>query len=205
MKNLLTCCISTLLICTLSTSWAQTDKTTAAFTTSYEKEYKKEYAAALASMKEVYDTKSYELNLRMGWLSYEAGQNKESMGYYQLATDLMPYAIEAKLGMTYPAYALGNTTLLLSQYEKILAIDPQNTTANYKLGLIYYDKKDYAAANKYFEKVVNLYPFTYDALLMYAWTNYRLGKNREAKVLFTKVLWLYPTDKSALEGVGLIK
>ena len=186
-------------------STAQTDKITVAYTSSYEKEYKKDYTGAMVPLKEIFDSKSYELNLRLGWLAYEAGQYKESMAYYQTCTELMPYSIEAKLGMAYPAYALGNTSKVISQYENILVIDPDNSTANYKLGMIFYEKKDYASASKYFEKMVNLYPFTYDSLLMYAWTNYQLGKTREAKVLFTKVLWLYPTDKSALEGLSLIK
>ena len=69
----------------------------------------------------------------------------------------------------------------------------------------YEKNKDYTSAYKYFEKVVNLYPFGYDALLMYAWTNFQTGKTREAKILFNKVLMLSPGDTSALEGLGLIK
>ena len=57
----------------------------------------------------------------------------------------------------------------------------------------------------YFEKVVNLYPFDYDALVMYAWTNYQLKKYREAKVLFNKALMNTPTGVSALEGLGLLE
>jgi hypothetical protein len=40
---------------------------------------------------------------------------------------------------------------------------------------------------------------------MLAWTNLQLGKSREARVLFNKVLLYSPGDKSALEGMGLIK
>lgn len=190
---------------TLGTASAQSDKIATAFSQSYEKETKKDYTGALSVLKEVYDPKSYELNLRMGWLQYEAGEYKESLVSYQGAIDLMPYSIEAKLGYVYPAAALGNMTQVSAQYAKVLAIDPQNTTANYRMGLLEYTKKDYKSAFTYLEKVVNLYPFGYDALLLYAWTNYQLGKTREAKVLFTKVLWLSPSDKSALEGLSLIK
>ena len=90
-------------------------------------------------------------------------------------------------------------------YKKILEIDPQNSLANYKLGYIYYDKKDFQTAFKYFEKVVNLYPFDYDGLIMFAWTNLQLGKSREAKILFKKVLLLSPGDQSATTGLELIK
>jgi Flp pilus assembly protein TadD len=50
-----------------------------------------------------------------------------------------------------------------------------------------------------------MYPFDYDNLVLYAWTNYQLGKLREAKVLFNKVLLNKPNDASAKEGLGLIK
>jgi len=193
------------LSCSLPTAFSQNDKTGTAFSQSYEKETKKDYAGAAASIKEVYDARSYEINLRLAWLQYEAGQYKESVASYETAMNLMPYSIEAKLGYVYPAAALGNMNLVIAQYTKVLAIDPQNTTANYRMGLIWYNKKDYKAAFANLEKVVNLYPFNYDGLILYAWTNYQLGKTREAKVLFTKVLWLAPDDKSALEGLSLIK
>jgi len=73
------------------------------------------------------------------------------------------------------------------------------------MGSILYGKKEYADADKYLEKVVNLYPFDYDSNILYAWTQYRLGKFREAQVLFHKVLMIRPNDPSALEGIGLIK
>jgi tetratricopeptide (TPR) repeat protein len=181
------------------------DQLTRAFSKSIELEYKGEYANAIAPLKEVYNEKSYELNLRMGWLSYEAALYVESAAYYQKAMNLMPYSIEAKLGYVYPASALGNWGQVTAQYQKILQIDPQNTVVNYRMGLIEYNNKRYASAYKFFEKVVNLYPFGYDALLMYAWTNLQMGKSREAKVLFGKVLLISPEDASAKEGLGLIK
>jgi tetratricopeptide (TPR) repeat protein len=87
----------------------------------------------------------------------------------------------------------------------ILSIDPYNSSVNYKLGLIYYYKPDYATAYKYFEKVVNMYPFDYYSSLMFAWTSYQLGKTREAEVLFNKVLLISPDDKSAFEGLSILK
>jgi len=201
-KIVLCICIIT---CGIQQTIAQTDKIASAFTASYEKETQKDYTSAIAVIEEVYDAKSYEINLRLGWLYYEAGKYKESMNSYKVAMGLMPYSIEAKFGYAYPAAKLGSMDVVAAQYTNILAIDPQNSTANYRMGYIYYDKKDYANAYKYFEKVVNLYPFSYDGLLMYAWTNYQMGKTREAKILFQKVLWLSPGDKSATEGMALIK
>ena len=184
---------------------AQSDKLDAAFLKSYQCEAKADYSNAVKSLKDVYDEKSYEINLRLGWVNYEAGLFTESLAYYEKAIALMPYSIEAKSGYVYPASALGNWDKVITQYKNILTTDPQNTSVNYKLGNIYYGKKDYTNAYKHFEKVVNLYPFGYDALIMFAWTNYQMGKTKEAKVLFNKVLMVSPSDKSALEGLGMIK
>ncbi len=176
-----------------------------AFEKSYLYEYSGDYSKAIDQLKEVYDESSYEVNLRLGWLTYMAGFFTESAAYYQKAIDLKPLSIEAKFGFTYPASALGNWEQVKNSYKEILKIDPQNSVANYKLGSIYYGNEDYTTALKYFEKIINLYPFDYDGLLMYAWTNLKLGKFREAEVLFNKVLMNQPNDKSAIEGLGLIK
>jgi tetratricopeptide (TPR) repeat protein len=180
-------------------------KLTTAFSESYAKEKSQKYAEAATALKAYYDADSYEINLRLGWLTYLQGQFSESMGYYNKAIELMPYAIEPRLGLVLPASSLGNWDMVISQYNKILTIDPNNTVTLYRLGLIMYDKKDYKQAYQYFEKIVNFYPFDYQSVLMLAWTNYRLGKTREAKVLFSKALLYYPEDASAKEGLGLIK
>lgn len=176
-----------------------------AFANSYTQEGGGEFSTAIETLRGVYSEDSYEVNLRLGWLSYNAGQFTESMAYYQRATSLRPIAIEPLLGLVLPASAMGNWEMVRKQYERILAIDPMNTKANYNLGSIHYYREEYDKAYKYFEKVVNLYPFDYDALLMYGWTNYRLGKLREAKVLFQKALLNSPEDQSAKEGLSLIR
>jgi len=178
-----------------------------AFSASYPYEKAGEYTKAIDVMKKVYsgNESSYEVNLRLGWLTYMAGLFTESLTYYQKAITLMPLSIEAKLGYVNPAAALGNWEKVITQYKEIIKIDPQNSTANYRMGLYYYGKEDFNTAYKFFEQVVNLYPFDYSSMLYFAWTNFKLGKTREAKVLFNKVLMNTPNDKSALEGLGLIK
>jgi tetratricopeptide (TPR) repeat protein len=186
-------------------SFSQDSDLGKAFTKSYTEEYSGEYGGAIKSLKEVYDDKSYELNLRLGWLSYMAGLFTESQAYYQKAINVLPYSIEAKLGFIYPASALGSWDIVIKQYGAILNIDPQHSTANYRLGSIYYGREDYQRSYKYLEKVVNLYPFSYDGLILFAWCNYRMGKLKEARVLFNKTLLLSPGDASATEGLGMIK
>ncbi len=176
-----------------------------AFKTSYALEKSGSYKKAADELKKVYSNESYEINLRLGWLEYNAGLFDESASHYQKALNLKPFSEEAKFGLIYPKYAQGKWEEVISLYKKILKINPANTTANYRLGLIYFGKKDYTTAVNYFEKVVNLYPFGYDGLLMLAWSDYYLEKTKQAKVLFEKVLMNSPADKSAAEGLKLLK
>ena len=176
-----------------------------AFSTSYGLELKSDYAGAILTLKGAYDEKSYEVNVRLGWLNYLAGLFTESSAYYQKAIALKPYAIEPKLGFVNPAAAMGNWDQVIKQYQEILKIDPQNTIVNYRLGSYYYGKSDFATSEKFLEKVINLYPFDYDSNILFAWTEFKLGKIREAQVLFNKVLLMRPRDTSALEGLAQIK
>jgi len=176
-----------------------------AFKDSYTLEKNGDYAGAVKKLKSVYKADSYELNLRMGWLYYLNGQLTESSSFYNKAIALKPYAIEPKFGLAYPISVQEKWDKIITLYNDILEIDSQNTTANYRLGLIYYNRKNYEKASVYLEKVVNLYPFDYDSLILFAWNNFMLQKTREARVLFNKVLMYNPGDQSALDGLKLIK
>lgn len=176
-----------------------------AFQQSYIQEATGDNIKAVNTLKQVYSESSYELNLRLGWLSYLAGNFTESKAFYSKAVSLMPYAVEARFGYIYPMAAMGNWAEVIKQYEKIIEIMPNNTVAMHRLGLIYYGRNEYEKALPLFEKVVNLYPFDYDGLTMLAWTNYKLGKIRESKVLFQKALLNTPNGSSALEGMDLLK
>lgn len=182
-----------------------TNEIISAFQQSYIQEASGELQKATEVLKSVYAENSYEINLRLGWLTYSGGQFTESMAYYRRAIELKPYAIEAKFGFVYPAAAVGNWTSVIQQYEKILEICPNNSVAMHRLGLIYYGREEYTRAFGYFEKVVNLYPFDYDGLIMFAWTNLKLHKTREARILFEKALMNTPGGSSAIEGLELIK
>lgn len=180
-------------------------KTVKAFQDSYLDEATGDLQTAIQDLKDVYDEDGYELNLRLGWLTYSAGQFTESSSYYNRAVELKPFAIEPRFGLIYPTAAMGNWDVVIRQYNKIIEIAPGNTIAMHRLGLVYYGQKEYQQAEKLFDKVVNLYPFDYDALLMLAWTKLQLKKYREAKVLFNKALMHTPGGQSALEGLELLE
>ncbi len=176
-----------------------------AFKTSYTLEKSGSYKKAADELKKVYSDNSYEVNLRLGWLEYNAGLFDESAAHYQKALSLKPYSEEAKFGLIYPKYAQGKWSEVISLYKKILEINPSQTTANYRLGLIYFGRKNYTVAASYFEKIINLYPFDYDGNLMLAWSYYYLDKKNKAKLLFNKVLMINPNDKSAGDGLSFLK
>ncbi len=194
-----------LLLMNYAYSQANQEKLQQAFSQSYNYEKTADYSQAIKVMKEVYDENSYEVNLRLGWLTYLSGNYTESASYYNKAIQLQPVSEEARLGYVLPASAMGNWDAVLREYLKILENNPYQTTVLYRVGNIYYGRNDYTKAYSYFEKLVNLYPFSYDGLLMFAWTNLKLGKYKEAKILFNKVLLLSPDDASAKEGLSLIK
>ena len=176
-----------------------------AFVKSYEQEQSGNYSDAVNSLKAVYKADSYVINIRLGWLNYLAKQYTEAVNYYEKSIALKPYAIEARFGCVKPLSALENWEKVKFNYEQILKIDPQNTIANYWLGVIYYNRKDYTNAIKLFEKTVNLYPLDYDSVIMLAWSKLNSGKSADAKVLFNQALILRPDDSSALSGLKLIK
>ena len=176
-----------------------------AFSNSYELEKNGDFAAATEPLKKIYDESVYEINLRLGWLQYNAGLFDESIIFYSKAQELKPYSEEARFGLILPKAALGRWDEVISLYDKILEINPNNTVALYRLGLVYYGRKNYDKAYPLFKKVVDLYPFGYDGLLMLGWTSYFMGNYNQAKVLFNKVKLYNPIDASANEGLELIK
>lgn len=176
-----------------------------AFAKSYAYEAKYEYEDAIRAIKELYNEKSYPINVRLGWLYYLNKNYTSSIAYYQKAIDIMPAAAEPLWGLLSPQIALEKWGDVEKTYLAIVKLEPKSATAHYKLGMIYYYRKNYSTAKKYFDVALNLYPLDYDSLLMSAWTNYFLGNTSEAKILFNRVLLLYQTDSSALEGLGLIK
>ncbi len=176
-----------------------------AFSKSYTQESEKKYDDAIKTLTAVESEQSYEVNLRLGWLYYLAGKNDKSITHYSACIKLMPSSTEALWGIINPYSVKEDWVSVEKTYFSILKLDPKNSTANYRLGLIYYYRKNYTTAKKYFDVSLNLYPFDYNSMLMSAWTSYFLGRMQEAKVLFNKVLLNQPNDSSALEGLSLIK
>ncbi len=175
------------------------------FEKSYTLESNKEFREALDIMQDSFVEDSYEFNIRFGWLYYNLGDYPKSKKYYKKAMDIQPYAHESKLGYVLPLAGLGEWPEVIQVYNKMLETDPKNTLVNYRLAYIYYYQENYQLAYNYLEEVINLYPNDYDSNILFAWTNFQMGKLKEAKVLFSKVLLIKPGDESAKEGLTLIQ
>ena len=63
-------------------AFAQNEATLKAFEESYAEEAKGEYTKAITVLQKVYSETSYENNLRLAWLHYNAGLFSESCNYY---------------------------------------------------------------------------------------------------------------------------
>lgn len=181
------------------------DNVLKAFKASYANEYKGNYSGAVADMQKAYMADSYEINLRLGWLCYQAKQFTQSLDYYQKAIDLRKYSVEARLGYIKPANELKKYDKVYEMYEEILKIDPYNSVANYWVGVSYYQLKKYDIAVKYLELVVNMYPFDYDANHTLGWTYLALGRTADAGIVFTHALYNRPGDASATDGLSKCK
>lgn len=176
-----------------------------AFSKSYSFENDGKFDEAIKALLPLYSAKSYEINLRLGWLNYMNGSHNQSISYYKKAIKLMPVATEPLWGIIYPYTAQEKWYDVEQTYKSILKLDPKNGLVHYHLGMIYYYRSNYLEAKIYFDVALNQSPFDYNYMLISAWNNYFLGRYSEAKVLFNKVLLYSPSDKSALEGLGLIK
>ena len=194
-----------LLLALTTTLNAQTpEELQGAFIASYTHEESKEYETAINNLLDYYSASSYEINVRLGWLYYFNAEYSNSLKYYKVAMELMPYSIEAKYGYALPLSALGNWNEVIGIYNEVLKTDPQNSFANYKLGAIYYERAEYELAKSHNEKVVNMYPFDYDAVVLQAWIYLKMEDYRKAKILFNKSLLILPENESAKAGLELI-
>tara|TARA_B110000211_G_C14048683_1_gene540184 strand:- start:1096 stop:1701 length:606 start_codon:yes stop_codon:yes gene_type:complete len=172
-----------------------------AFSSSYKFESFKQYDKAIGALKTVYDVNSYEINVRLGWLNYLQGEYTESEKHYNQASTIQNKSIEALLGLTYPQAAMLNWVSLSATYSKILVLDPMNKIANFRLGQLLYNKKEFQKAEKNLELVCQSYPFDFDANVLMAQIKTKQGKISEAKTYYKKALLYNPDSVVILKAL----
>lgn len=185
---------------------AQENKLLTAFEESYTYEANLEYAKAATTLEKEYLNyiSNYEVNLRLGWLRYSAGDYKYSENYYTKALELKPLSLEAIYGKILPLLEQQKYNSILKLSEKALSIAPSDSRAEYFIGLASYYKKDYVKSEKYLEKAINKYPFDLDINLMLGWTKFALGKKNEAKSLFLVAQRKSPNNPRVKTALDLI-
>ncbi|MBI2281610.1 MAG: tetratricopeptide repeat protein [Bacteroidetes bacterium] len=174
----------------------------AAFSTSYEKEYTQNYDEAIKPLENIYSKDDYEINLRLGWLYYSKGDHNKSVAFYKKAVVLKPSSVEAKLALVNPLSYLGNWDEIVTTYEELLKVDPKNYTVNYRLSMIWYNRKKYAQALIYIKTIQPLYPFDYEANLLAGKINIALGNITDAKSALQKAIIYNPLST---EPVDILK
>ena len=170
------------------------------FQKSYKLESDGKYIAAIQELKKI-KADSYALNLRLGWLSYLAGRYKDGEMYYAKAILLRPSSIEGRLGFVLPAAKLKEWDKVATQYDAILRTDPNNYKANYYRGLMFYNVGNYKQASQYLNRIVELYPFDYDAVILAGWNEFFMKNKQRAKTLFIQAKLIQPNSASADEGL----
>lgn len=177
---------------------SQTTET--AFSKSYSFEYEAQYTKAITALTDLHSD-SYQINLRLGWLYYLSKDYTKSEQYYRKAIALEPLSIEARFGLVLPLSMVGNWNSVLSSYLEIIKLDPNNSTANYRISSIYFARKDYSNAKVYVSKLLKFYPFDYDSNLLLGKILMAEGKNVEAKKHFTKALEYNPQSEEAKAAI----
>ncbi len=184
-------------------AWSQ-NETVDAFTKSYEYEYNQNYTEAIGALEKIYSEDRYEIYLRLGCLHYSAGNYTKSVAQYKKAIEKNPESVEAMLGIVNPLAAMGNMNEVVNYYHKILAVDPKNYTVNYRLAIIYYEKKEFSKAKTYAQTVANLYPFDYYVNVILGKIYISLGDITQAKQVLNKALLYSPYSeevKALLEKI----
>lgn len=175
-----------------------------AFSKSYAFEYNIEYNKAINALVEL-NTDSYPIDFRLGWLYYLNKDYIKSEQFYKKAIAREPSSIEARFGLVLPMSALGDWSNVLNVYLEILKIDPNNSVANYRTALIYFNRKDYINSAKYLTKVIKLYPFDYDSNLLYAKIKLAENKSNEAALYLEKAIQYNPQSEEAIALLKNIK
>jgi tetratricopeptide (TPR) repeat protein len=193
------------LLSVISFAQAQNQKEIAAFTESYSQEAKENYSDAIKALETVASVTDFGINLRLGWLYYLKDNQMQSLKYYQAALTLQPKSIQARFGMAYPLAALKQWDKLAVNYEDLLKVNPNNTTALYRLGLMYYNLSNFEKADQYLKQLMSVYSFDYSSSLLMGWNCIKLGRYKDAETWLNVTLCLKPDDQFALDGMKLLK
>ncbi|MCM8795811.1 MAG: tetratricopeptide repeat protein [Candidatus Omnitrophica bacterium] len=98
---------------------------------------------------------------------------------------------------------LGEYDSAISNFKKVLKLEPLNRQAHIQLVKVYRDKNDLTSSLYYAEKMYQLFPADIEMTSIYAWILFQKGLYDEANTLWQECLRKDPKYYSALLGLGL--
>lgn len=127
---------------------------------------------------------TYDTLIKNGDEAYNRRKYEEAIDYYTKAVVFVPADKVTMLKIANIYKLMGNNTKALGFYDKIIAIDENNSDAYFNKGLVLANQKNFDECIKCFEKVLELtpdYPYTY----------YSLGMAYEQKEMPEKAIEYY--------------
>ncbi len=140
--------------------------------------------------------------VRRGDSAYDEGDYEKSLPLYQQAItlDAKNAGAFAGLGDTYEA--LGKKTEAQDAYGKALEINPQLSELNYPLGVLQFEKGDFAQAESNFSKSLAADPNNAEAHNYLGLSLARQNRQQEAIAEFNKATELDPNLADAFQNLG---
>ena len=166
---------------------------------SYRYEVAGDYRDAIRSLMVVYKSypNGYTVNLRLGWLYYLSKKYSNSIFHYKKAIKVIPYSVEAKLGLTLPLLAQGKYSSVERLCYQILNQDFYNYYGNLRLVYVLRKQKKYDLAEKVINKMLYLYPTDTKFLLELGILKFEKREFNNAKRILNDVLILDPENLKA--------
>lgn len=165
--------------------------------------------AAIASFDSLSDenTKDSDLMLIKASLLISSGKTSDALKVLDALEENDPSNIEVLEMKIVAAKAQGSkgTSAKKAAISKVIALDPNNATANIELAQEQVINHKYKFARNYYKKALNSSPKDLGALFGYGQTSYYLNDIDEARIAFKKMLALNPNAAIAYQYLGKLE
>lgn len=153
------------------------------------------------------DSQDANLMLIKGSLLISAGKIKEASALLNSLEEKDPSNIEVLEMKIIVAKAAGPKSLAEKKaaISKVIALDPNNATANIELGQEQVLNHKYKTARNYYKRALISAPAEPNALFGYGQTSYYLNDIDEAKTAFKKMIALNPNEAIAYQYLGKLE
>lgn len=174
----------------------------AAYAKSFMLEQKSQYKDANQVLAAIYTQYSndYELNLRLGWLSYLEGSHVNSVRYFKRALSIKTSSIEAMNMIILPYLAQKDWGGAEQYAMMVLRQEPANYYANLRLAWVLYCKQSYKLALDRYAYLNKYYPSDLDVKLGIASCFLALNQPDKALPYYNEILKVSPHHATAIQG-----